>query len=124
MAGSNKWFTYTTDNDDEFALYADESNTEAVNGTDGDLTAVANPPYAIPKNLKPRTAVYKNANGTRSIRCIVLTRAKYDTVLADTPTIPDPITDGETLNLAQVIPERYSPLPRPADSGLNDGDAT
>jgi len=123
MAGSNKWFVYTTNDGTDFTIYADESNTEAVNGGTQDLLDNAVTPFSIPKNLKPRYAVYKNIAGTRTIKCVCLTAEIYNGVPANVPTIPDPIGTGD-LTLAQLIPERISPLPRGTDTGLNDGDAS
>lgn len=124
MAGSNKYFVYTTDLGDDFALLADESNTEAVNGATGDYDATSTTQYMIPKNIVPRSGTYSNADGTRQIRCYVLTQADYNTLQADTPTITDPIAGTGNLTLVRKTPERIRMLPIAADTGLTDGDAT
>jgi len=123
MAGSNKWFVYTTDAGQDFAIFLDESNTEAVNGQVQDYLDNATFPYTLPKNVKPRTLIYKNQDGSRTIRCVALTRTIFDGALANVGTITDPIGGGN-LVLSQTSPEKLSPLPRGFDSGLNDGDAT
>jgi len=123
MAGSKKYFVYTTDSAVEFAALLDESNTEAVNGTTGDYTSTTAIEFTIPKNVRPRKAVYANAAGTRKISCTVLTQDAYTTIQTDKPTIPDPIAGSGTLALVQKIPERVT-IPIAADTGLNDGDDT
>ena len=56
MAGSIKWFVYTTDSGQDFALKADESNLEAVNGSVQDMPGTATTTFALPRNVKPRKA--------------------------------------------------------------------
>lgn len=124
MAGSKKFFVYTTDQGDDFALLADESNTEAVNGSTQDFIAGLSILYTIPGNVRPRAAVYQNADKTRTIRCYALTPTIYNGVIANAPTITDPIAGTGTLSLSRLEPEKIKLLPTAADSGLNDGDAT
>lgn len=124
MAGSKKYFAYQTDSGDVFAVLADESNTEAVNGSTNDLLANATVKYWIPKNLKTRRAIYANSDGTRQISCVCLTQTIYNGVQSAVPSITDPIAGTGTLNLIRLEPERIRLLPVGEDSGLNDGDAT
>lgn len=124
MAGSRKWFEYTTDAGTVFALNVDESNAEAVNGTTGDYTGTSTVQNALPRNIQPRAGIYTNAAGTRSIRCYVLTAAAYNTLLNDQPTIDDPLQTGQTLTLSRLEPEVLTLLPIAIDTGLNDGDDT
>lgn len=124
MAGSKKYFAYETDGGDIFAILADESNTESVNGSTNDLLANATVKYWLPKNLKPRRAVYSNAAGTRQISCICLTQTIYNGVQGAVPSITDPITGVGTLTLTRLEPERIRLLPIGEDTGLDDGDAT
>jgi hypothetical protein len=124
MAGSNKWFVYTTDAGTDFALYADESNTEAVNGATQDYVAGVAIQYALPKNVTPRTAYYRSADGNRTIKCYALTQTIYGGIPANVTSIGDPITPGSTLGLIRLRPEVIKRLPFAGDTGLNDGDAT
>lgn len=124
MAGSKKWFVYTTDQGDDFALLADESNTEALNGATQDFVPGLTLRYAVPRNIEPRAAVYTNLEGTRTIRCYALTQSIYNNIANNAQTIDDPITQGGTLALARLEPERIRLLPIAADTGLDDGDAT
>lgn len=122
MAGSVKWFVYTTDNATDFALEADESNVEALAAGTQDYPETGSPPiFALPRNVKPRFAVYANSAGTRRIKIPVITQTIYN-ALDGNSTIADPITAG-TLKLLYKRPEVIT-LPRGDDTGLNDGDAT
>lgn len=123
MAGSNKWFVYTTDDGTDFALLADESNTEAVNGAVQDFVPNVAIKYALPKNVRPRRAVYSNNDGSRVITCYCLTQTVYNGVPTNQSSITDPIGGG-TLGLVRIRPEIISRLPFAGDTGLNDGDAT
>jgi hypothetical protein len=124
MAGSKKYFVYTTDAGEDFALLSDESNTEAVNAGTQDYADGVVITYEIPKNLRPRFAEYVNAAGTRRIRCYALTQAVYNGIPIGANTIPDPIAGVGTLALRRLEPERLKRLPIALDTGLNDGDAT
>jgi hypothetical protein len=123
MAGSIKWFVYTDDSDNQYALKLDESNTEAINGADGDYTPTSSTQVGLPRNLKPREAFYSNAARTRTIRCIPLSSGAYvGLVNGNIATIPDPIQPGEpALSLVRLNGERRT-IPFAADSGLTDGD--
>ncbi len=123
MAGSIKWFEYTTDDGDAFAIKMDESNGEAVGNAD--YTALSTAVFALPRNVKARMARYVSAD-TLYTRLIPVTDAA-----ASAGTLPATITaevSGSatpvTLTLATFIGERFTALPRAEDTGLLDGDAT
>jgi hypothetical protein len=123
MAGSLKFFPYTTDLGDTFGLFADESNLEAIAAPDYTGTPLLQ--YQLPRNVKPRYAVYSNADKSRNINVPIPTQGLYSTLATDTPTITDPLGDGNaTLTLTRRVPERMRQMPIAADTGLNDGDAT
>lgn len=124
MAGSLKWFVYTTDDGTDFAIRLDESNTEAVNGSTQDYVAGTAFRFSIPRNLRPRQAVYRSPDGVRTIRCVALTQSIYNGIPAGVTSITDPLPPGNTLGLVQIIPERISPLPFANDTGIDDGDDT
>lgn len=119
MAGSLKWFIYTDDRSNDWALLADESNIESVNsGAVQPITPAAL--FKVPGNVKPRRAVFQSADGLIRRNIVVLTAAQ-----AATLTSSDTITDqssGATLNFKTVIGERLT-LPTLSDTGLLDGDA-
>jgi len=124
MAGSKKYFVYTTDAGEDFALLADESNTEAVSAGVQDYADGVVIQYELPRNVQPRFAEYQNAAGTRKIKCYALTQAIYNGVVVGVPTITDPIAGTGTLSLRRLVPERLRRLPIALDTGLTDGDAT
>lgn len=122
MAGSKLNFLYTTDAGTNYVIGLDESNTKAINGTVGALTATNSPGIGLPRNIKPRELFYSNAAGTRVIRCVALTPATYTTALTPPfPTLADPIdSTNPPLNLVRSNGERRY-VPRTIDTGLNDG---
>lgn len=124
MAGSLKWFVYTDDAGEDWGIFLDESNTEAVNANVGDYASGALP-NAVPRNIKVREVFYTNSERTRTIRCVPLTQTVYNGVIqGGVPTITDPIAGGtNTLGLIRGNGERRR-LPVPLDTGLNDGDAS
>jgi hypothetical protein len=120
MAGSLRWHTYVSDDGTDWAIFADESNVEAVNGNNG----VGSPPgqnYKPPANLRLRYAVYSDAAQTRNLRVPVLTQTIYNS-LAPGDTIPDLIAGTGNLSFIRKRPEVISPVPTVFDTGLNDGD--
>lgn len=124
MAGSKKYFVYTANDGTDFALLADESNTEAVNAGTQDYADGVNILYELPKNLRPRYVEYANATNTRRIRCYALTATIFAGVATGVPTITDPISGTGTLSLRKLEPEKLKRLPIALDTGLTDGDAT
>lgn len=123
MAGSRKDFIYTDDTGSSFAINLDESNTEAVNGNAGQITVANNPQNYVPRNVKVREVFYRNAAGTRTIRCVPLTQAIYLALLSPPfPPLPDPIdAAGAVLSLSRANGERRR-VSKAADTGLIDGD--
>lgn len=122
MAGSKLNFLYTSDSGAEYVVQLDESNTKAINGVAGALTAANSPGVKVPRNVKVREVFYEGQGGDRVIRAVPLTPAIYSALLTPPfPTFPDPIdTDGPALTLVRANGERRS-VPRVVDTGLDDG---
>lgn len=117
MAGSKKWFIYRTTLDGtDFAIELDESNTELA-GAATDYPNGGTVKYALPSNVKPRTARYVSADGLVTRNCVLC-----DPDGDPAATINDPVS-GQTLTLVAVNAEVVR-LPRGEDTGLLDGDAT
>lgn len=124
MAGSRKWFIYSSDTDQNYAIQADESNVEALMGEVQDYLNTSTITEGLPRNVTARRAVYENDAGTRAISIPVLTKTVYNGLRANKAEIDDPIGSGtEKLKLSRLVPEKIK-LPKAQDTGLNDGDAT
>jgi hypothetical protein len=121
MAGSLKWFVYTTNSGDDFALYRDESNLEAVNAGTQDYVDATTVQYALPRNVYPRYLRFRSADGLVSRNIVALTSTIYDAVAANS-SITDAVS-GKTLILSEKVGERIR-YPKAVDTGLTDSDAT
>lgn len=124
MAGSLKWFQYTTNSGDNFGLYMDESNGEVVGNADFAPLVSDAVIYALPRNVQPRTALYRSTDGRVSRRIAVTDPA------ATIATLPASFTvaaiDGNPayqLNLQSFRGEEIKRIVG-FDSGLDDGDAS
>lgn len=127
MAGSIKWHEYTDDDDNKWAYKADESNLESVvtaasgaAGT-GDYTGSSTAVFNIPRNLRPRSALFRNASGTVSRRVIIPTQALF-ALLAVGQSYTDPVS-SQTVTFVSKRGEELT-VPFAEDTALNDGDAT
>lgn len=121
MAGSLKWFEYTANTTDVFAIFMDESNGEAVGNVD--YTAGSTAVYKLPGNVDPRYARYSSSDNRygRNIAC------STEAILTACPATID-VQDGNggtvTLSLRQRVGEVVRLLPTDVDTGIDDGDAT
>jgi hypothetical protein len=122
MAGSLKWFIYDTDDGTQFAIKLDESNTESVNAGSNDFLNNSTLKFALPRNIRPRYALYQSADGTRTVRCVALTPTIYTGIPGNIVSIVDPIVPTQNLFLKRIGAEKIS-LPFGADTGIDDGDA-
>lgn len=120
MAGSRKWFVYTTDAGTRFAIQLDESNTEEVNGSVGDYANDAtDPQVSIPRNITPRQITYVSADGNIRRDIVALTQA----VFAAPPTSFVDQVSGVTIGI-KISKGEVLKRPQALDTGLTDGDAT
>jgi hypothetical protein len=123
MAGSRKWFIYTADNGTDYAIEADESNVEAfAAGTQDYPVSASAPVHAVPRNIKPRHAVFGGATQGSTIKVPIITQTIYN-ALTGASTMIDPLDPSLTLALLYKRPEQIR-LPKGIDTGKADGDAT
>jgi len=121
MAGSKKWFIYTTDDGTDFAILRDESNVEGTNAGTQDYPDGGTVKYSLPGNVKPRRIYFANAAGTIRREVVCLTQTIFDAVNGGS-TMTDGVS-GQTLTVSLKRGEEIA-LPRGVDTGLTDGDAT
>lgn len=122
MAGSKKWFRYTSDVGDDYGILLDESNGEALGNAD--VTGVDVGLLALPRNIKPRAAVYRSTDGRYTRKIPVTSRTATVSTLPATITVDVEGAANQVLALAFFQGERVTRIVRPDDTGLNDGDDT
>lgn len=113
MSGSIKWVVYTADNTDEYAVILDESNAEA--GGFDDFTGGA--VTVIPRYFEMR---YVNAVSATGITRKFYIGKVDDAIFVDGGEI---VVDAVTYQVSSKRGESRR-LPRAADTGQTDGDAT
>lgn len=122
MAGSLKYFVYVTDNGDNFAIFQDESNGEALENDDYSLTDT-DVKYMLPRNIKPRAATYRSVDGRMSRKIVVCSNTKSIDDLPNQIQVTDGAGVLTTLVLTNFQGEEVKRIPIEYDTGLNDGDA-
>lgn len=118
MAGSRRWFTYTDETNQAWAIERDETLTEAVNG---EATLPEPGSDTLPRAIQPRYLRYNSATGTRS-KSVVLLDNTAAALLAAPPIIS--VNDGDgliSLYLTSYQGERRR-ITTSTDTGLDDGD--
>lgn len=112
MAGSIRWFVYTSDNGVDYAIQADRSNIGAVNPS-GTGNPASLPQAAVPRNIKPRYALFSDITGTIKRKVVLL---KPSDVAALTPTLSfTPTGEAVAVQLSYVRGESIS-LPKLVDT--------
>lgn len=76
MAYSRRWFRYSDDSGNDFAIQADESNVELINDV-ASTAANVNALNPLPKGIRPRSVYLQNPDGTIARKIPVLTQAQY-----------------------------------------------
>lgn len=122
MAGSLKWFEYTDDEGDTWAVEMDESNGEAVGNSDYTTSSTAT--MMLPRNCKPRYARYVDAAGKIARNIIVTAAGANAGSVPATISIVDALGATVELILKQFVGEQMTRIPAAIDTGLTDGDDT
>lgn len=122
MAGSLKYFKYTTSGGTEYAIKMDESNGEAVGNTD--LVAADAALSGLPRNIKPRYVLYRSADGLTTRRIPVTGNTIDLNDLPATFAVANPVVDGADITVLRqsLVGEVQRPVV-PVDTGLLDADA-
>lgn len=113
MSGSLRYFNYVSDNAQTYAILADKSNVAAVNpsgaGTPGTL-----PSITLPRNIRPRYALFADSTGLIRRKVPLLTAADVAALTPTTSFVPS----GETATvvLTSIRGEKIN-LPKLADTG-------
>lgn len=119
MAGSKKWFIYTTDEGEDYALERDESNTEAVNAGTQDYPAGGTVLDSLPGNVRPRVAVFRSLDRTVQREIVCLTQTIFAALVAGS-SFTDPVS-GKVVYLS-LKRGQWRRIPIGQDTGLDDGD--
>lgn len=123
MAGSIKYFVYTDDRGNDWALKRDESNLEQLNaGTQDYPNTGSTITDELPRNITPRYVRYVSDDGNVARNIIALTPTIFAGAATNKPTISDAVS-GLTLSIKSQKGEQRR-LPFGPDTGLQDGDAT
>lgn len=110
MAGSIRWFQYTTDGGVNYAIRGDKTNIQAVNPSAAGNPANL-PTGSVPSNVKPRYALFSDVTGLIKRRVPILTATDLAALTPTTNFTPSgesvPVTltsvRGEKLTLPRLI---------------------
>lgn len=113
MSGSIRWFNYVSDNGQTYALQADKSNVAAINASGGSAPGTL-PNIAVPRNIRPRYALFSDTTGTIRRKVPVLTPTDLAALTATTSFVPTGET--ATVTITAIRGEKIN-LPKLADTG-------
>lgn len=124
MAGSLKYFLYTTTGGATYPVRMDESNGEAIGNPDYTAASTVSG-LSIPRNIEPRYVLYRSLDGFTT-RKIIVCSSTAD--LEDLPlnfTVPSPVVGGTDITVFRqsLVGEKQRAV-LPNDTGLTDGDDT
>lgn len=114
MSGSIRWYNYISDGGQTYAIQADKSNVAAVNSATGGTTPASLPTAAVPRNIKPRYALFSDTSGTIRRKVVLLTPADVAALTSTTNFVPQGET--ATVTITAIRGEKAS-LPKLADTG-------
>jgi hypothetical protein len=113
MSGSLSYQKYTTDGGVSYSILCDRSNALAVNAS-ATATPGSLPPATLPRNIKPRYALFSDSTGTIKRRVPILTLADLTALAANASFVPGGET--ATVNLTYVRGEATR-VPHLTDTG-------
>ena len=113
MAGSVRYYNYISDNGQTYAILADKSNIAAVNAS-GAAAPGTLPTVTVPRNIRPRYALYADPTGLIRRKVPLLTPADVTALTAASSFVPQGET--ATVTLTAIRGEKIN-LPKLADTG-------
>jgi hypothetical protein len=126
MAQSKRWFRYTDDGGQAYAIIRDESNTELVNTTE-DSQANVTGLDPLPKGREARYVMLSSADNLTKKKCTILTLSRYASLstgdaftLTANGNFGVPADTPVNIRLKQPQIERRQPFT--GDTGHLDGD--
>lgn len=118
MAGGNAWHTYTSDDGNDYAMFADTSNATVV----GDGLYTGTPPLRpLPKGYEPRGLVCKAANGSSRFIPLSTTALLGDHPVGSTIQLPNYAGTPPFNNVAFTVVQYRAERQRKQPSALNTG---
>ena len=114
MAGSMSWQVYRTDAGQNYAIFMDKSNALAVNAS-ASTTPQNLPIVAVPRNIRPRYALFRSDDGLTTRKVVLLTPADVSALSPGESFTTDP--GGVVVKLQSTAGERIR-LPKQVDTGL------
>lgn len=115
MSGSLSWFQYTSDNGQNYAIFADKSNVAAVNTATGGAAPATLPNISLPRSIRPRYALYRSDDGLTNRKVPILTPADLAALTPNSQFTAQGTT--VTVKLSSIRGEKIR-LPRLTDTGL------
>jgi len=116
MAGSLRWFVYTSDNGQDYAILADKTNIAAVNAS-GAAAPASLPVAAVPRNITPRYALYSDSTGNIKRKVPLLKPSDVQALTSTSSFTPS----GETATVRlSYLRGESNRLPKLADTARTD----
>lgn len=127
MTGSKRWFLYTTDGGEDFAIQADESNTELVNPIGASGAVIPAGTLPLPKGVNARYVSLEDPTGSIRRIAYILTPTTYNTLTVNSPfTLTADGNFGVGADVPVLVklkqPEIARRQPFQGDTALIDGD--
>jgi len=113
MAGSISYQVYQSDNGQTYSIRVDRTNAIAVNAS-ASATPAALPNEEIPRNIKPRYALYTDQTGNIKRKVVLLRPSDVAALLGDDNFTPPEET--ATLRITFIVGEKIR-IPKLIDTG-------